>query len=72
MNYREKELNRMINKLIEAKNYIVSTDKSSKDLYVKEINDILMLLRAGDKTLSGMYRARNILKIIESIKNSRR
>lgn len=72
MNYREMELSRTIEGLIEAKNYIESTDKSSKDVYIKEINDILMLLRAGDKTLSGMYRARNILKIVESLKNSRR
>lgn len=72
MNYREMELSRTIEGLIEAKNYIESTNKSSKDMYIKEINDILMLLRAGDNTLSGMYRARNILKIVESLKNSRR
>lgn len=72
MNYREAELNRTIKELTDAKKYIISTDKTSKDFYIREIDDILLLLRTGDKTLSGMYRARNILKIVESLKNSRR
>lgn len=71
MDSRQELLNKTIKELIDAKHYIISTNKISKDLYIKEIDNVLILLRAGDKTLSGMYRAKNILKIIEILKNSR-
>lgn len=68
MDSRQELLNKTIKELIDAKHYIISTNKISKDLYIKEIDNVLILLRAGDKTLSGMYRAKNILKIIEILK----
>lgn len=68
MNFRQEQLNRTIEELIEAKEYIKSTDKTSKDMYIKEIDNTLVLLRAGDKTLSGMYRAKQIVNIINSLK----
>lgn len=66
--FRQEQLSRTVEELIEARNFIKSTDKPSKERYLTEINNAIFMLRAGDKTLSGMYRAKQIINIVNSLK----